>query len=150
MKVPPFLIVADRGQLKAFAVERPPNRSAMPRLVASMKMDEARERYAEKFTDQAGAFPDGATNGQGNSVAERIKLEAEGEMRSFRTLAREITHLLDMHRPERWAFAAPSEINGSILDGLAPELKARLAANLPRDLVNTETAALLPHFDRAE
>lgn len=149
MKIPSFLVIADRGQLKAFEVENNPTHGPAPRLVSALDFNEPRERYAEKFTDQAGAFPDGATNGQGNSIAERTKLAAEGEMRAFRTIAGEITELLKQHRPARWAFAAPSEINGAILDGLAPELKASLALNLPRDLVNTDPGELLGHFERA-
>lgn len=150
MKTPPFIILADRGQLKAFKIERTPERGGSMRLISAIKIEEPRQRYAEKFTDQAGAFPNGGTNGQGNSIAERMPLEAEGEMRTFRTLAGGITDLLTEHRPERWAFAAPSEINGAILDGLAPELKASLTVNLPRDLVNTDAAELLGHFERAD
>src|SRR4051794_28020333 len=119
MTPPPFIIVADRGQLKAYRVERSDAGHLSPRLLLARDYAEPQQRFAEKFTDQAGAFPNGGSAGQGNSIAERMQLTAEGEMRAFRTIAGEITALLAEHRPERWGFAAPSEINGAILDGLA-------------------------------
>jgi hypothetical protein len=149
MNTPPFIIVADRGLLKAYAVENTPARPAMPRLIGTLHLSEPHQRYAEKFSDQAGSFPNGGTGGQGNSVAERMTLDAEGEMRAFRRIAEEITALLQTHRPERWAFAAPSEINGAILNGLKPEWKERLSRNIPRDLVKIAAPELLAHFQTA-
>lgn len=146
MPPPPFIIVADRGELKAFAVDRTATRDPFPRLVFGLTLRELHQRYAERFTDSAGAFPARGTDGQGNSTAERMTLVAEDDMRSFRRVAHEIEMLLKEHNPDRWAFAAPSEINGAILDGLDTSLKGRLAQNLRRDLVNTDSAQLLKHF----
>jgi hypothetical protein len=144
-----LLIVTDRGFLKAYAVEATSNRSAMPRLLESFQVADAHGRYQDKLTDQAGAFPNGGTAGHGNSIAERMSMEAENETRIFRLLAGQITNLLNQLRPEHWSFAAPSEINGAILDNLSPELRSHLDRNVPRDLVKTQPAELLSHFDRA-
>ena len=146
MTPPPFIIVADRGELKAYSVDRSTTRNAFPRLISGVRLREPHQRYAERFTDQAGAFPSGGTEGHGNSVAEKMTLVAEDETRTFRRIAGEITTLLKEHRPDRWAFAAPSEINGAILDGLAPDIREKLVQNLRRDLVKTDSTELLSHF----
>ncbi|HEY5894059.1 MAG TPA: host attachment protein [Chthoniobacterales bacterium] len=140
-----FLIVADRGCLKAFSIERTPTRGRVPRLVETFQVPEARERYQDKVTDQAGAFPTGGP-GQGTATGERLSFDAEVSLRAFRLLADRITSLLRRHQPERWSFAAPSEINGAILDEVVPELRTRIDRNVPRDLVKTPTAELLPYF----
>jgi hypothetical protein len=143
-----LLIVTDRGSFKAFALERTPTRGLMPRLLETFQIADAHGRYQDKVTDQAGAFPSGGTAGQGNSIAERMTFEAENETRIFRVIAAEITSLVNQRRPEQWSFAAPSEINGAILDHLKPEIRTRLEQNVPRDLVKVEPADLLAHFER--
>jgi hypothetical protein len=45
-----------------------------------------------------------------------------------------VVRLLQTYQPERWAFAAPPEVNGAILDGLSPKWLSTLQDNLPRDL----------------
>jgi len=143
-----LIIVTDRGSLKAYAVESTGYRSAMPRLLESFQIADAHGRYQDKLTDQAGAFPNGGTGGQGNSIAERMSMDAENQTRIFRLLAGQITSLLNQHRPEHWSFAAPSEINGAILDHLSPELRSHIERNVPRDLVKTQPSELLSHFER--
>lgn len=146
---PSFIIVADRGSVKAYDIEQTPARRLTTRLVETLRVEEAHGRYEDKVTDQAGGFPAGGTGGQGNAIAERMTLESENEMRSFRHVAEHMTKLLEERRPERWGFAAPSEINGAILDGLAPELRARLVRNVRSDLTNTPADELLSHFEKA-
>lgn len=121
----------------------------MPRLVETFQVADAHGRYQDKLTDQAGAFPNSGTGGQGNSIAEKMSFEAENEARIFRVIAGQISSLLNQRRPEHWSFAAPSEINGAILDNLAPGLRAHLERNVARDLVKIDPAQLLAHFDRA-
>ena len=87
---------------------------------------------------------------QGNSAAERMTLVAEEEVRIFRTIAGHLTRLLQEHGQARWYFAAPSEINGAIIDGLGRDLHARLERNVKSDLTHTPTAELLRHFEPKE
>jgi hypothetical protein len=143
----PFVIVADRGQFKAFKIDRTDGGRTSPKLVDSLFLSEPRERYDEKLTDQAGAFPKGGTAHQGNSIAERMALDSEEESRTFRRLAGEIVSVLENHRPARWGFAAPSEINGAILDGLPEEFRKNLTLNLPLDLINVPQNELISHFE---
>jgi hypothetical protein len=143
-----LVIVTDRGALKAYAVESTGNRGAMLRLLESFQLADAHGRYQDKLTDQAGAFPSGGTGGQGNSIAERMSMDAENQTRIFRLLAGQITSLLKQYQPEHWSFAAPTEINGAILDNLSPELRSHIERNVPRDLVKTPPSELLSHFER--
>lgn len=143
--VPPVVIVADRGRLKVYHLERLEGRTPWLRLVTAENFDEPRQRHSEKVTDQAGAFP---ASGGGNSTAERMDAEAEEEVRAFRRIAGKITSVLKDFQNPRWAFAAPSEINGAIIDGLKPELHEALTLNLPLDLVNASSSEVLRHFEK--
>lgn len=141
-----FLIVTDRGCLKAFAVEKTPTRGRFPRLLETFEVPDARSRYQDIVSDQAGAFPTGGAIGQGTATGERLSFDAENSHRALRLLAERITTLLRQHEPERWSFAAPSEINGAILNGIVPELRTRIDRNVTRDLVKTPPNELLPYF----
>jgi len=149
MLTPTFIILADRGCLKAFAIEDTATRGAVPRLVENFQIADAHGRYEDKVSDQAGSFPTGGTLGQGNSIAETLTRESEMESRIFRQLAEHITNLLRQHQPELWAFAAPSEINGAIIDGLDRDLHEKLRWNLKRDLIHTDASELLARFEDA-
>lgn len=141
-----LLIVTDRGSFKAYALEPTVVRGTMPRLLQTFQIADAHGRYQDKVTDQAGAFPNSGTGGQGNSIAEKMSLEAENETRVFRIIADQITSLLHQHRPEHWSFAAPSEINRAILENLEPGLRVHLEKNVPQDLIKTSPSELLAHF----
>jgi hypothetical protein len=117
-------------------------------LIDSSEFSEGRQKLSEQLTDKAGAFPAG--NGQATAAAERMTLTAELEMRTFRHIVERITALLREHHPETWAFAAPSEINGAILDGLDPALRGRLKQNLTRDLTRIPADELVEHFVRQQ
>jgi len=143
--LPPLIIVADRGHLKAF---KPSAQGSGLQLLHAVDFKEGLDKLSEMVTDQAGAFPNNKTNGQGTSSAERMPLVAELEMRSFRKIRHEIEQLHAGHTPGPWAFAAPGEINGAILDDLTPSLRDALTLNLPLDLVNEPVAKLAAHFLR--
>jgi Protein required for attachment to host cells len=146
---PQFLIVADRGMLKAFNVESESSRRPTPRLVAKHEIDEAHGRFQDRFSDQAGSFQSSAT-GNVNETAERMGIVNEIDSRIFRQLSEIIDNVLGEHSPDRWSFAAPSEINPAILDGVAPQWKDRLQRNVPRNLVKTDAGELLGFFDLPE
>jgi hypothetical protein len=144
-----FLVLADRGQLKAYQLAAPPGQSRTPRLVANYRIEPARGRFDEKVTDQAGAFPSGHAAGASTSSAERLTLEAENEKRSLREIGGHIGKILASQHPDSWAFAAPPEINRAILDEIPQDWKNSLALNVPRDLIHTPDAELMAHFGQA-
>ena len=143
-----LLIIADRGQMKTYSIEAPPGETAAARLVDTFEIEESRGRFADEFTDVAGAFPNSGSGGRGNSVAERTQLATENELRAFRKLAAHIHKLIRQRHPRNWAFAAPAEINNAILADLPNECRQTLVRNLPKDLVNQPEDELLAHFRR--
>ena len=71
-----LIIVADRGEIKAYRVKKTPNRGANLQLVQALDLTDAHGRYGDKLTDQAGRFPVSDGNGRhANSIAERTALE---------------------------------------------------------------------------
>lgn len=146
--LPPLLIVADRGQLRAYAVTAS-MRGPVPTLLKAVQFSDGNARTSDVVSDSAGAFPAGNAP-HATGAAERMTLTAELEMRAFRDAAECTTELLRLLQPESWGFAAPSEINGAILDGLDPALKSRLTLNVQRDLTNVPRYDLLEHFVRVQ
>jgi hypothetical protein len=103
MNPPPFIVVADRRTLKAFASTGAGRRLRLVNAIA--------------ISDEPGA--------QGLRLSrDCFAKQAAGHM----------AELLQMYQPERWAFAAPPELNGAILEGLSPKWLSTLQDNLPRDL----------------
>lgn len=59
-----------------------------------------------------------------------------------------MAELLQTYQPERWAFAAPPEVNGAILEGISPKWLTTLQDNLPRDLHQEGPRNLTKLFQR--
>jgi hypothetical protein len=141
-----FIVVAYRGTVKAFEVHQTPNHGTAAHLVMEKKLQEAHERYRDRFTDQAGAFPSTGSSGRGNAVAERPKMETEEDTRLFKAIAREVDSVVREHQPMSWSFAAPAEINSAILHYIPAELHRTLKQNVKRDLARVPCAQLIEHF----
>lgn len=150
MRIPPFIIVADRGSMKSFRVEQTPAHGLMPRLVEAFQVSAAPERYGDRFSDQAGGFPNGGTAGHGNSIAERTKLAAELDTRACREVAEHMQILLLENHPESWGFAAPSEITKAVLDHVQPGFMRTLHSVVRHDLVKVGPGELIEQFSHAE
>lgn len=136
-KLPELIIAADRGRVVAYV----PNDSGALKALRSEEIPEGLNKLSEQVTDKAGAFPMMGPNraagvGTFTGSAERLTLEAEIEMQSFRKVASNIQTLISRRQPKTWGFAAPSEINGAILDGVDQQVKQSLITNLRLDLVN--------------
>lgn len=143
-----LLILADRGRLLAYRVERNGQRS-IPRLLESLEFTEGRQPLRELVTDKMGAFPTGGTAGHGNSASERMSIVEEYDTRAVRNLSVRIGQILEHHKPTVWAFAAPAGINSTIVDALPGHWEERLTENLALDLTRVPAADLLEHFDAA-
>jgi len=143
-----LIVVTDRGSLKAYKVSETPNRGAGLKLVQAFDTTDARGRYQDKVTDQAGGFPSGATGGGGqqNSIAERQGIETENDRRIFRQLADSITEVVHREGNDGWSFAAPASIHSAIVDLLPAEVRARIVEHVKSDLVKIELANLPSHF----
>jgi hypothetical protein len=149
-----FIIVADRGNLKAFRVEKVPNgRPPRLHLVQAFTITDAHMKISEMNTDLAGRFPVGSTPAQSqgrhqNSIAEQ-HLDIEIDRRIVRQLADHIDTILKHEKPDFWSFAAPSAINRAVLSEVDQALAKGLTDNLQADLVNIAPGAILDHFEAA-
>ena len=147
-----LVIVADRGNLKAYKVDETPTRGASLQLVQAFELTDAHGRYQDKFTDNAGRFPVGDGGGQAgsgrhmNGIAERQALETENDRRLHKQLAEHVEEIIRAQAPEGWSFAAPASINSTVVDLLTSDIRDRIVENVKSDLVNIEPAKLPTHF----
>ena len=144
-----FVIVADRGSLKAFRVEETPTRGPSLQLVQAFNLTDAHGKLSDKLSDLAGRFP--VTNGAGAhrgaaSIAERTQLENETDRRLYKQLADEITKVVSENSTEGWSFAAPAEMHSAIVDLLPARVRDRIIEPVKSDLVKVEPANLPAHF----
>ena len=114
-----FVIVVDRGSLKAYRVDETPTRGPSLQLVQAFDLTDAHGKLIDKVSDVAGRFP--VTNGAGAhrgaaSIAERTQLESETDRRIYKQLADEIAKIVTENGKEGWSFAAPAEMHSAIVD----------------------------------
>ncbi len=144
-----FVIVADRGSLKAYRVDETPTRGPSLHLVQAFNLTDAHGKLIDKVTDLAGRFPvtDGAGAHRGAaSIAERTQLENETDRRIYKQLADQIAKIVSENGTEGWSFAAPSEIHSAIVDLLPGRVRDRIVEHVKSDLVKVEPAKLPNHF----
>ena len=147
-----LVIVADRGNLKAYRVDETPSRGPSLQLVQAFELTDAHGRYQDKLTDNAGRFPVGDGGGQAgsgrhmNAIAERQGLETENDRRLHKQLADHVEEIIRAQAPEGWSFAAPASINSTVVDLLTSDIRDRIVENVKSDLVNIEPAKLPAHF----
>ena len=149
-----FIIVADRGNLKAYRVEKVPNdRPPRLQMVQAFTLTGAHMKISETNTDFAGSYPSGSSSAQSqgrhqNSIAEQ-HVDIETDKRLVKQLAEHISSVLQSEQPGSWAFAAPSTINRAVIAELDPALARQMTDNLQQNLVNVEPGNLLGHFESA-
>lgn len=147
-----LVIVTDRGSLKAYRVNETPNRGPTLQLARAFDIPDARGRYQDKLTDQAGRFPVGDGGGQAgsgrhqNAIAEQQGLETENDRRIFKQLADNIADVVKSESVEGWSFAAPAQIHSAIVDLLPREVRDRIVEHVRADLVKIEIADLSSRF----
>lgn len=146
MAVANLLIVADRGNVKAYSVQKNPAHGKTAVLVDQVQFTEAHQRYQDMLTDQAGAFPKGDSAGQGNGIAERQTMETEKDSRLFHRVGQAIADIVSRHQPIRWSVAIPAEINPHILQHVPSKLREALRDNLKHDYVKTPANEILKRF----
>jgi hypothetical protein len=134
--------------LNAYEVTPGP-RGPAPHPLTRIDIAEGRERLSDQLTDKAGAYTMGGDGSQGGGANERLTLAAELEKRAVKRLGREISLLLQRHEPTGWALAAPGEINGALLERIAPEFRRSLAENISSDLTHLPMEQMFEHFAEA-
>jgi hypothetical protein len=126
-----LIIVADRGSLRAYRVEKTPTRG--PRLKLVQAFD---------ATDVV----NGASMRHRTPMTDWPQLEAEMERRACKELATEITKIAGRTQVEGWSFAAPESICAEIVALLPAEIRERMVEQVESDLVKTPVARLPEHF----
>jgi len=144
-----FVIVVDRGSLKAYRVDETPTRGPSLQLVQAFNLTDAHGKLIDKVSDVAGRFP--VTEGAGAhrgaaSIAERTQLENETDRRIYKQLADEIVKIITENGTKGWSFAAPAEMHSAIVDLLPARVRDRIVEHVKSDLVKVEPAKLPTHF----
>ena len=144
-----LLLVADLGGFKAFKFENNGSHRT-PHLEILEQFDnlEAHDRVVDRVSDLSGRFPRGIGTKAGGAMAdgERHNIELESRKRQVRQLAQRINALARGQQFERFFLAASREINSQLVEELDPQLRAKIARNVPADLTKLQRAELLSRF----
>jgi hypothetical protein len=143
-----IVITADRGSLKAYAVNETPTRGPSLKLIQAFDITDAHGKLIDKVSDLAGRFAvtDSAGSHRGTASIAESKLENETDRRINKELAEQIAKVVNGSGKEGWAFAAPSEIHSAIVDLLPDRVRNRIVEHVKSDLVKVEAAKLANHF----
>src|SRR3954471_18914284 len=151
-----YIVAIDHGHLRIFAEQNAPGQSAPGlRPVEAMDFPAGRASYTDRDTDMAGRFgsskqqspgPGQPTGRQGMSIDERMPMQREESRRRAKELAAEITAFLEKHPEASWDFAAGPELNGTVLELIAPGARGRVRRTIAKDLVNQPAEAMRAHF----
>jgi hypothetical protein len=144
-----LLVVADLGGFKAFRLENNQlSRSPHLDLLEQFNNTEAHGRLVDRVSDLAGRFPRGTglKTGGAMSDGERHNIELESRKRLVRQLAQRLNALARNPEIERCLLAASKEINHQLLEELEPQVRAKIAKNVPADLTKMERKDILSHF----
>ena len=145
-----LLVVADLGGFKAFKLDNNNHANRTPRLefIEEFRNTGANARLVDKVTDLSGRFPRGTGVKAGGAMSdgERHNIELEGRKRLVRQLAQRLNALARNRDIDQCFLAASKEINHPLLEELEPEVRAKIAKNVPADLTKLERPEILRHF----
>jgi hypothetical protein len=146
-----LVVVTDLGCLKAFKLEINglPNSTPRLELLEQFNNAEAHGKLVDRVSDLSGRFPRSTGNANGTgamSDGERHNIELELRKRLVRQLAQRLNALARNKEIERCLLAASREINHQLIEELEPEVRAKIAKNIPVDLTKLERAEILRHF----
>lgn len=147
-----LLVVADLGGFKAFKLENGGTLTLKqtPRLqlLEQFENREAHGRIVDKVSDLSGRFPraTGARAIGAMSDGERHNMELESRKRFIRQLAQRLNILARSQEVDQCFLAASREINHPLLAELEPQVRAKIAKNVPADLTKLGRAEILSHF----
>jgi hypothetical protein len=145
-----LLVVADLGGFKAFRLENTNHIPHTPRLelLEQFTNPGAHDRIVDKVSDVSGRFSrgTGARAAGAMSGGERHNIELEARKRFIRQLAQRLNILARGQDIDRCFLAASREINHPLLEELEPQVRAKIAKNVPADLTKLGQADILRHF----
>jgi len=124
--------------------------SRAPRLepVEEFRNVEAHGKLVDWVTDSSGRFPKGMAGASGCAMSdgERHNIELEKRKRLVRGLARRVNALARSKEIERCFLAASREIVHQLIEELEPQVRAKIAKNVPADLTKAGRLDIMKHF----
>ncbi|WP_273266237.1 host attachment protein [Flexistipes sinusarabici] len=142
-----IIIVTDAGYFEAYEVIEEIMESPRLEMIKKFANVDARTKFSEKVTDQAGRF--GRDQGGGNvvkSYGEPHNLEQEIEKNVIKTIVEETNKIINKHKPKKWYLAAEKTINNRIVEQLDDNVRDSLAKNVKADLTKKGKKELLAYF----
>jgi hypothetical protein len=141
-----LIIITNLGSLKAYRLETTPKGTPRLELLEEATIEDAHHRLVEKVTDLSGRRASPTAKKWGTPLSDDHNLQLENKRRLIREITGHIRRLVNAHRELSCCLAAPKEINHLILDALPAPTRARIEANLARDLVKATRKELLKIF----
>ncbi len=126
-----FVIVADRGSLRAYRVDETAARGPSLKLVQAFDNTDASKRPGRHHPASTTDWP---------------QLEIETNRRIYKQLADQIARVVESDGVDGWSFAAPASVYRAIVDLLPAEIRERIVEHVKSDLVKIEAAELSKHF----
>lgn len=132
-----LIVLADRGQLKAYRVTETPTRGPSLHLVDDFQITGAERElpFNVESSQRHVSLP-----------SDWQALEGETNYRLFKKLAARIAKVVKTEHAEGWSFAAEPSIHKAIVDLLPAVIRERIVEHVPSDLVKTNPAQLRSHF----
>jgi protein required for attachment to host cells len=145
-----MVVVADRGHFKAYRMELDRGGEKTPRLelLRSYEAPAAHEKLSEKVSDAAGRFRSGGSPRRDTAKGydERQGIALEEDKRLIRQVAETVNRLVAEEPCSSWYLAASGTINKRLLEGLHPDVRAKMDKNLLQDLTKCGKAELIERF----
>lgn len=142
-----IIIVTDAGYFEAYEVIEEIMESPRLEMIKKFANVDARTKFSEKVTDQAGRF--GRDQGGGNvvkSYGEPHNLEQEIEKNVIKAIVDEINKIISKYKPKKWYLAAEKTLNNRIVEQLDDNVRNSLAKNVKADLTKKGKKELLSYF----
>jgi hypothetical protein len=143
-----LIVIADLGHFKAYRLEEDAN-LGQPRLeLIDDYQTSLPNHLREEVTDQAGRYRKG-TVGAGQhymSDGEQHNVDLERRRRAAKAVAKHLDELTQRENADAYYFAAPSEVNNSILEEMSPQVRSKIEKNVKADLTRVSPEQVIQHF----
>ncbi|HLC14965.1 MAG TPA: host attachment protein [Thermodesulfovibrionia bacterium] len=142
-----IIVVVDLGHFKAYRETKGAVERVKLELIESYDNIEAHGKLGDKLTDKAGKFAMAGGSKQAGGYGEPHNLNIEIKKRLIKTIAKEISDLVQRESCKSWNLAAAKEINNQIVEYLEPAVRSKLGQNVTADLTKVKTSEILDHFE---
>jgi len=176
LKPPHFIIVTDRGALRAGWIQNAPAPGPAPgnlhqpaglrrapaiRWVEELSFVQPRQHLVERLSDMAGAYSAAASPGgyaaAGASAASgpprrmgsspsETHWRLEADRHAVEDLAQAAAAVLAREKPESWSLSAPADLHHALVEALPETCRGRLARVLLKNLVDAPVRDIAGHF----